>query len=135
MTTELKLLADELLKPSETLVADMCRINGDIMLLGVGGKMGPSMAKLAKDAINIAGINKKVLGVSRFSDAKARAALEAEGIETIAADLLNETHLAALPDAEIIVYLAGTKFGTTGNEPFTWAMNTYLPGRVAESGT
>src|SRR5690606_19557305 len=61
-----------------------------------------------------------------------RAELEASGVETIAADLLNEDDLAALPDAPNIIYLAGHKFGTTGNESFTWAMNAYLPGRVSE---
>lgn len=130
--TELAQLEQELLKPSDRLIADMYRIEGDIMLLGVGGKMGPSMAKLAKLAVEQAGIKKRIIGVSRFSDAAAREELEAAGIETISADLLNENDLAALPDAANIIYLAGTKFGTTGKEAFTWAMNAYLPGRVAE---
>jgi len=130
--TELEQLEQELLRPSDKLIADMYHIKGDIMLLGVGGKMGPSMAKLAKMAVDLAGIKKRIIGVSRFSDPSAREELEAAGIETIAADLLNEADLAALPDAENIIYLAGTKFGTTGKEAFTWAMNAYLPGRVAE---
>ena len=70
--------------------------------------------------------------MSRFSDAAAREELEQQGIETISADLLNEDDLTSLPDAKNVMYLAGTKFGTTGKEPFTWAMNAYLPGRVAE---
>jgi len=130
--TELEQLELELLKPSNRLIADMYHIKGDIILLGVGGKMGPSMAKLAKLAVDQAGIKKRIIGVSRFSDPSAREELEAAGIETIAADLLNEDELAALPDADNIIYLAGTKFGTTGKEAFTWAMNAYLPGRVAE---
>ena len=130
--TELELLEQELLSPSDALVSDIYDIEGDIILLGVGGKMGPSMAKLAKQAVDKAGVKKRIIGVSRFSDAEARAALEADGIETIAADLLNEQQLAALPDAANILYLAGNKFGTTGKEAFTWAMNAYLPGRVAE---
>ncbi len=130
--TELEQLEQELLKPSDRLIADMYKIEGDIMLLGVGGKMGPSMAMLAKAALDQAGIKKRIIGVSRFSDASAREELEAAGIETIAADLLNEEDLAALPDVPNIIYLAGTKFGTTGKEAFTWAMNAYLPGRVAE---
>jgi nucleoside-diphosphate-sugar epimerase len=130
--TELEQLEQELLRPSDKLIADMYHIKGDIMLLGVGGKMGPGMAKLAKMAVDQAGIKKRIIGVSRFSDPSAREELEAAGIETIAADLLNEADLAALPDAENIIYLAGTKFGTTGKEAFTWAMNAYLPGRVAE---
>ncbi|WP_316815775.1 NAD-dependent epimerase/dehydratase family protein [Pedobacter nyackensis] len=130
--TELEQLEQELLKPSERLIADIQKIEGDIMLLGVGGKMGPSMAKLAKLAVDQAGIKKRIIGVSRFSDPSAREELEAAGIETISADLLNEADLLALPDAANIIYLAGTKFGTTGKEAFTWAMNTYLPGRVVE---
>jgi len=130
--TELEILEQELLKPSEALIADIGKIEGDIIILGVGGKMGPSMAKLARKAILEAGITKRVIGISRFSEAGTREELEAEGIETLSADLLNENELAALPDAPNILYLAGTKFGTTGKEPFTWAMNSYLPGRVAE---
>lgn len=130
--TELEVLEQELLKPSDALVADIAKIEGDIIILGVGGKMGPSMGKLARKAVDKAGINKRVIGISRFSEAGTREELEAEGIETISADLLNEDELASLPDAPNILYLAGTKFGTTGKEPFTWAMNSYLPGRVAE---
>lgn len=130
--TELESLEQELLKPSEALISDISKIEGDIIILGVGGKMGPSMAKLARKAIVGAGIEKRIIGISRFSEAGTREELEADGIETISADLLNEKDLAALPDAKNIIYLAGTKFGTTGKEPFTWAMNSYLPGRVAE---
>jgi nucleoside-diphosphate-sugar epimerase len=128
----LSLLEQEILKPSEALINDMSRIKGDIMLLGVAGKMGPSMARLARQAVDIAGTGQRIIGVSRFSDPESRAALEASGVETIAADLLNEAELSALPDAANVIYLAGHKFGTTGKEAFTWAMNTYLPGRVAE---
>ena len=130
--TELEVLEQELLKPSDALVSDISKIDGDIIILGVGGKMGPSMAKLTRKAIISAGVNKRIIGISRFSEAGTREELEAEGIETISADLLNEKQLAELPDAANIMYLAGTKFGTTGKEPFTWAMNSYLPGRVAE---
>ena len=121
--TELEALEQELFKPSEGLISDISKIEGDIILLGVGGKMGPSMAKLARKAIVRAGINKRIIGISRFSEAGTRQELEADGIETISADLLNEKDLAALPEAKNIIYLAGTKFGTTGKEPFTWAMN------------
>lgn len=122
----------ELLQPSETLVADMTTLKGDILILGVGGKIGPSLALLAKQAIDRSGVPRKVIGVSRFSESGLKEQLEKEGIETHAADLMNETELESLPDAENILYLAGTKFGTMGKEDFTWAMNTYLPGRVAE---
>ena len=130
--TDLEVLEQELLKPSAALIADIANIKGDIIILGVGGKMGPSMAKLARKAILSAGIEKRIIGISRFSEPGTREELEAEGIETVSADLLNEEDLAGLPDAPNIIFLAGTKFGTTGKEPFTWAMNSYLPGRVAE---
>ena len=130
--TEIEVFEQELLKPSDALIADIEKIEGDIIILGVGGKMGPSMAKLARKAILKAGIKKRVIGISKFSEVGMRDELEAHGIETVAADLLNEDQLAGLPDAPNILYLAGTKFGTTGKEPFTWAMNSYLPGRVAE---
>lgn len=128
----LETLESELYTPSDALLADIQRLKGDIIILGVGGKMGPSLAKLAKKAADQAGVKKNIIGVSRFSDRQVQEELEEYGIKTYAADLLNEDHLQALPFADNVLYLAGTKFGTTGKEAFTWAMNTYLPGRVAE---
>lgn len=119
-------------KPSAALVEDIKKIDGDLLILGIGGKMGPTLAKMAKRAIDEAGIAKRIIGVSRFSSGALQQELEGGGIETIAADLLNEEQLQALPDVKNIIYMAGNKFGTTGNEHFTWAMNAYLPGRVAE---
>ncbi len=121
-----------LLKPSDALINDLADLDGDIIILGVGGKMGPGMARLAKQAIDLAGVKKRVIGVSRFSDVHVREQLENDGIETHSADLLNDEELNGLPKAKNVLYLAGTKFGTTGKESFTWAMNTYLPGRIAE---
>ena len=118
--------------PSAALIEDMKRIEGNIMILGIGGKMGPTLAIMAKNAIDEAGLDKKVIGVSRFSNGSLQEELEAAGIETIATDLLNEEQLKQLPVEKNIIYMAGNKFGTAGNEHFTWAMNTYLPGRVAE---
>lgn len=131
MDNKLQQLEDEILAPSAALIADIKQIKGDIMLLGIGGKMGPSMAKAAIRAIKAAGADKKVYGVSRFSTTELREELENMGVHTIACDLLNEDELKELPQVENIIYLAGHKFGTTGNEDFTWAMNTYLPGMVA----
>lgn len=130
--SELKLLEQKLLQPSEALVSDMQSLEGDIIMLGVAGKMGPSMARLARQAADLSGVKRRIIGVSRFSDPATRAELEDDGVETIAADLLNEDELASLPDVPNVIYLAGQKFGTTGKESFTWAMNAYLPGRVAE---
>ncbi len=118
--------------PSKALTEWMARCEGDILILGVAGKMGPSLARRTQNAIRAAGVNTKVIGASRFSDASIRAQLEAQGIDTIAVDLLEEKQLAKLPDAPNVIYMAGHKFGTTGREPYTWAMNTYLPGRIAE---
>ncbi|MER2006255.1 MAG: NAD(P)-dependent oxidoreductase [Psychrobacillus sp.] len=119
-------------QPSAALVDDMVKLDGNIMILGIGGKMGPTLAVMAKRAIDEAGLDKKVIGVSRFSNGTLQAELESAGVETIACDLLNEEELKKLPVEQNIIYMAGNKFGTTGNEHFTWAMNTYLPGRVAE---
>ena len=122
----------KLLQPSDDLIADIVKIEGDILIVGVGGKMGPALAKLAQQAIDKAGIVKKVIGVSRFSEPGLQEELIQQGIETISADLMDDVQLQALPDAKNVIYLAGTKFGTTGKESYTWAMNTYLPGRVAD---
>ncbi len=123
---------DQLLQPSPALVADIALLKGDIIILGAGGKMGPALARLAKQATELAGVKKRVIAVSRFSEKGLNDELNSFGIETHEADLLQDDQLNALPEADNILYLAGTKFGTTGNEPFTWAMNAYLPGRVAQ---
>jgi nucleoside-diphosphate-sugar epimerase len=122
----------QLLQPSADLISDMARLEGDLLILGVGGKMGPSLAKLAKQAVDQSGIKKKIIGVSRFSEPGLQDELHQSGIETISADLLEDDQLQGLPDVKNVLYLAGTKFGTTGKESFTWAMNSYLPGRVAQ---
>ena len=129
---EMELMYEKLLQPSDALVADIAKLKGNIMILGVGGKMGPALARLAKQAIDKAGVNKKIIGVARFSEEGLQKELNEQGIETYQADLLNEDQLHSLPEVENVLYLAGTKFGTTGKESLTWAMNAYLPGRVAE---
>jgi hypothetical protein len=121
-----------LLQPSDDLVTDVAKIDGDIIILGVGGKMGPGLAKVAKQAVDKAGVNKKIIGVARFTEPGLQEELNNEGIETYKADLLNDKELQSLPAVKNVLYLAGVKFGTEGNQPFTWAMNSYLPGRVAE---
>lgn len=130
--SDLETLKKKLIQPSDKLLSDITAIEGDILILGVGGKMGPGMAKLARQAVAKTGVQKKIIGVSRFSDKALQKKLEQDGIETISADLLDEESLKKLPDVPNVIYLAGHKFGSTGNEPFTWAMNAYLPGRVAE---
>jgi nucleoside-diphosphate-sugar epimerase len=125
-------LENRLSQPTPELVAMMRRQPGDILLLGVAGKMGPSLARMTKRASDEAGTTRRVMGVSRFRDESMREALERHGIETRHADLLEDGALAKLPDAPLVIYLAGMKFGSTGQEPLTWAMNTLLPAKVAE---
>ncbi len=120
---------DELLsRPSTKLVADLAALDGDIMILGVGGKMGPTVARMAKRAAP----GKTVYGVARFSDPALRERLHTQGVETIATDLLDRQALAALPQVRNIVFMAGHKFGASGSPRLTWAMNTLLPALVAE---
>ena len=125
-------LEDVMSTPTPEVVEAMGEMEGDLLILGVGGKMGPTLTKLAKRAIHESGSGKRVIGVSRFSSPGLQADLNRAGIETISCDLLNETELQALPDVPNVVFMAGRKFGATGNEALTWAMNTYMPGRVAE---
>ncbi len=106
----------------------MTDLEGDLLILGVGGKMGPSLARRAKRA-NPA---RRVMAVSRFSSPGLREALESDGIETHSAELMDAAALARLPEAPNVIFMAGRKFGSTGAEWLTWAMNTYLPGMVAE---
>ncbi len=131
MWTEEKL--DQLLTtPSDALVEDIKKIKGDIMVLGAGGKMGPTLCVLAKNAIQKAGIDKRVIAVSRFTDPIATELLHSQGVETISCDLLDVDKLRQLPEVENIIYMAGKKFGTDGNEWQTWAMNATLPAFVVE---
>ena len=128
----LDVLEQKYTRPSGAFLEDLKNIDGDFIFLGIGGKMGPSMAKLLLDGLQELGLSRKVYGVSRFSDAAGRAYLDNLGVETIACDLLDDAALQQLPEVKNVIYLAGFKFGATGKEDFTWAMNTYLPGRVAE---
>lgn len=125
-------LEADLSTPSARLVNDMRRVEGDVMLLGAGGKMGPTLAMLARNALDAASNPAEVIAVSRFSDKAVETRLRDAGVRTVSADLLDDQQLAGLPDAPNVVYMAAMKFGATGQEPRTWAMNTYLPGRVAE---
>ena len=125
-------LEDVLSTPYESDVEAMRQIEGDILILGVGGKMGPSLARRVRLAANRAGGKRRVIGVARFSSGGLETALREAGVETMRADLLEPGALAALPDAPNVIFMAARKFGTTGEAHLTWAMNTYLPGLVAE---
>lgn len=131
----MKTLADldhALSEPGEDLVADLSRLRGDIVVLGAAGKLGPSLIELACRGIAAAGTGAKVHAVSRFSRGELADRLERAGAAVIRADITDDQALATLPDAENVIFLVGSKFGTQGNESATWATNTYLPGRVAE---
>ncbi|MCA8906632.1 MAG: NAD(P)-dependent oxidoreductase [Rhodospirillaceae bacterium] len=115
--------------PDAALVEDLDTVPGDILVLGVGGKMGPTLARMAKRAAP----DKRVIGVARFSEAGLESQLNAAGIETIACDLTDRAAVAALPKVENVIFMAGRKFGSTGAEPLTWAMNVHVPGIVGEA--
>ena len=108
----------------------MTRLEGDLIVLGVAGKMGPSLARMARRASDLAGSRRRIIGVARFSSAGLEPELQRHGIETIRCDLLDEEAVRRLPDAPNVLYLAGMKFGATGQESLTWAMNTHLPALV-----
>ena len=118
-----------LCRPSQALLDDLAGVEGDIMILGVAGKMGPTLAGLAKAALP----DRRIIGVARFSDPPVKDWLEARGIETINCDLLDETALGALPHAPNIVFMAGRKFGAEGDLSLTWAMNAHVSALVAQA--
>jgi nucleoside-diphosphate-sugar epimerase len=122
-------LDDLLCRPSEALIDDLHRVDGDIMILGVAGKMGPTLAGLAKAAMP----DRRIIGVARFSDAAVKDWLQSRGIETISCDLLDAAALDALPKAPNIIFMAGRKFGAEGDLSLTWAMNTHVPALVAQA--
>lgn len=115
--------------PSAALAADLAPLDGDLMVLGVGGKMGPTLARMAKRAAP----GKRVIGVARFSERNLREKLESWGVECIACDLLDRAAMERLPRAKNVVFMAGHKFGAAGDPSFTWAMNVGVPFMVAEA--
>ncbi len=125
-------LDDLLSRPSPEAVAAMGRLEGDLIVLGVGGKIGPSLARMARRASDAAGRSRRIVGVARFTNPELAEQLRTWGIEPIACDLLDRRQLDALPDVPNVLYLAAMKFGSTGQEGTTWAMNVYLPGMVCE---
>jgi nucleoside-diphosphate-sugar epimerase len=125
-------LEELLARPYAEDVEALGKLEGDLLILGVAGKMGPSLALRAARASREAGRPRRILGVSRFSNSEVRRRLEEGGVETIAFDLLDFDRLGELPEAENVVYMAARKFGSTGDEAMTWAMNTLLAARAAE---
>jgi nucleoside-diphosphate-sugar epimerase len=124
-------LEDLLSEPTPAAVDAIGQADGDVIVLGVAGKMGPTLARMARRAMDAAGVSRRVIGVARFSTPDQQRGLEAHGVETIRCDLLDESAVAALPDAPTVVYMAGRKFGSTGDEALTWALNAHLPSIVS----
>lgn len=122
-------------EPSPAVVETLEALDSDLLILGAGGKMGPSLARMAARALAAANSTRRVIAVARFSRPELRQQLESWGIQTIVCDLLDRNALAALPASRHIVFMAGQKFGTTGNPAQTWALNSYLPALVAERFT
>jgi hypothetical protein len=125
-------LEDVLSEPTGEAVDAMARMEGDLIILGAAGKMGPTLARMARRASERAGVRRRIIGVARFSDPRQEEKLRAHGVETLRCDLLDPAQVARLPEVPNVFYLVGTKFGTTGQEPRTWAVNCWLPGLVCQ---
>jgi len=125
-----KILEELLSKPSSEVIEMFAHIDGDIMFLGITGKIGPSLAQMAKRACDKAGVSKNIYGVGRFKTKQQRKKFENIGIKTLDGDLLNMKFLNSLPLVKNIYFLAGMKFGSTDNLSLTWAINSFLPGLI-----
>ena len=125
-------LDEALSRPADADVAAMASLPGDLMIVGIGGKMGPSLAALAKRACDEAGTAKEIIGVARFSAPGLRDSLEQQGISTIRCDVLSRADVEALPDCPNVVFMVGYKFGSGEHPEMTWATNAYAPALVAE---
>jgi len=125
-------LEELLSRPNDQSIEFVRTLEGDMIFLGVTGKIGPSLALMARRACDAAGIDKKIIGVSRFREDSGREELEKAGIETIPGDLLEPGFIQQLPRVKNVIFLAGMKFGSLENAALTWAINSYMPGLVAE---
>lgn len=124
---DIEALEERLSRPDDDVVADLAALDGDIMVLGATGKIGPTLTRMAKRAAP----DKNVVAVARFSDASLLERFRQDGIETIKCDLLDPAAVAALPEVKNVLFLTGFKFGATGSPARTWAVNTLLPAQVA----
>jgi nucleoside-diphosphate-sugar epimerase len=126
-------LEDALSQPTPGVLEALRSIDGDVIVLGAGGKMGPTLARMLRRGLDAIGHrSRRVIAVSRFSSSSAAAGLQAHGVETIACDLLDRDAVATLPDAANVIFMAGQKFGTSDRPEVTWAMNTLVPGLAAD---
>jgi nucleoside-diphosphate-sugar epimerase len=130
--TDLGQLEELLSRPSQEVLETVAKLDGDFLFLGIAGKIGPSLANMVGRACKEAGVQKKIIGVSRFSDKAQKQKLEQLGVETIAGDLMETDFIDSLPQVKNVIFLAGMKFGSEDNLALTWAVNSYLPAMVAE---
>jgi nucleoside-diphosphate-sugar epimerase len=132
MFDDVRQLEDALSEPSDKLVDAFAGLEGDILILGAGGKMGPTFARMARRAFDLAGNPSRVIAVSRFANTDVACQLTSHGVEAISGDLFDAEFVRDLPDAVNILYLVGMKFGTATDAARTWASNTFVPGLVAD---
>jgi nucleoside-diphosphate-sugar epimerase len=125
-------LESALAQPSDADIEVVARLDGDVLILGAGGKMGPSLARRLQQAVAECGSRTRVWAASRYASGAARASLESAGVETVACDLLEQEQIAALPDCPYVLFLAGRKFGTSDRTDLTWITNTVVPAAVAQ---
>ena len=126
-------LEEELSRPTTGVLDTLRSVTGDVLVLGAGGKMGPTLARMVRRGFNEIGHEqRRVIAVSRFSSTKAASELQQHGVETISCDLLDREAVKALPDSPNVVFMAGQKFGTNDTPELTWVMNTLVPAIVAE---
>jgi nucleoside-diphosphate-sugar epimerase len=130
--TTVDLLEEALSRPAECTLAALRQLPGDLLILGAGGKMGLSLARMALRASREAGVRRRVIAVSRFTVPEKRAEFGRQGLETLVCDLLNRRQVTDLPDCDNVVFMTGMKFGSTGQMAQTWAMNCLAPAYVSE---
>lgn len=128
---DLDQLEDLLSEPTPGVIDSFKQLDGDVILLGAGGKMGPSLARMVRRAADAVNSSRRVIAVSRFSDPRIPEQLAQWGVETLSGNLLDPSFLIALPDAPNVIYMTGAKFGTSGDASYSWGMNVWLPSQVA----
>lgn len=126
-------LEDELSRPTQGVLDTLASLDGDFLVLGAGGKMGPTLSRMVRRGLDVIGQKeRRVIAVSRFSSATVMRGLQQHGVETIACDLMDRAAVSALPDAQNVIFMAGQKFGTSDAPELTWVMNTLVPAIAAE---
>jgi nucleoside-diphosphate-sugar epimerase len=132
MIETIQQLTENLSNPTDGVIETIKKSTGNFIVLGAAGKMGPTLCQMLQRSIDKLSRTQKVIAVSRFSNSQTKTELEQQKIETITCNLLDRNQIESLPDAENVIFMAGQKFGSTGNESLTWAQNVYLPSLVAE---